>query len=61
MKTRLLSKFLRKANNVFALGGKRREDLLEIVSVGGVILHGGNLYETYQRGQGQHYFYAIRQ
>jgi hypothetical protein len=34
MKTRLLSKFPRKANDVFVLGGKRRKDLLDIVTLG---------------------------
>jgi hypothetical protein len=34
MKKRLLSKFPRKANDVFVLGGKRREDLLDIVTLG---------------------------
>ena len=31
MKTRLLPKFLRKSNNVFAVGGKRRKDLIDII------------------------------
>jgi hypothetical protein len=38
MKTRLLPKSLRKANDVFAVGGKRREYLLEIVYLGKNVL-----------------------